>query len=515
MKYLKSLVVTAFVLVFIFAVDIYAKTVYILSFNDFHSMIYHNKVYNVPGMVLFMNAILSEIKKHGKDNIVLVSGGDNYQGTIVSEDTRGAPVSDMFRKLGVAFSAVGNHDFDWGQKYFDKWEKDGHFSYLVANIFDKKTGKNPSWSDPYKIIEIHGIKIAFIGLSTLETITKTNLKNLEGLEFTNPWIAAQYWINYLKAGKDKNGMPDIIVALTHIPSRQDENTGKIIGEEINNLCLKTKEFDVVISAHSHKSVCGKINGVVVIQAGWYGREYGVIKINIDDKTKKINKIEAKVYIVPTNIKILSENTGKKILAKYSDIERKYSEVIGKSAVDLLYDKLTINTLGVYIAKLMTEVTNSQIAFINGLGIRGGLVKGNITLGDIYRILPFRDSLVNMKLSGKSIKAVMEHGLDNYGEVKVGCVQFYGMKVVFDHSKPVGGRVVSMTLNNGRKIEMNKYYLVCVNAFMFSGGDNYKFEGAIDVKGYSNLFIRDILIGRIRKEKVLTLPEPNCLIDIAK
>ena len=418
MKYLRGLVVIVSALVFIFAVDVYAKTVYILSFNDFHSMIYHNKSHNVPGMVFFMNAILSGIKKHGKDNVVLVSGGDNYQGTIISEDTKGAPVSDMFRELGVAFSAVGNHEFDWGQKYFDQWEKEGDFSYLAANIFDKETRKSPLWSDPYKMIKIHDIKIAFIGLSTLETVMKTNLKNLEGLKFTEPWVSAQYWIDYLKSSKDENGVPDVIVALTHIPSRQDETTGRIIGREINDLCLKTKGFDIVISAHSHKTVCGKINGVLVIQSEWYGRAYGVIKIDIDDKTKKINRIEAKVYRVPTDAKILPENTGERILAKYSDIEKKYSKVIGKSTADLLYDKLTINAVGVYVARLMAVSTNSQIAFMNGLGIRSGLEKGDITIGDIYRILPFNNTLINMKLSGKSIKAIMEHGLNNYREIKV-------------------------------------------------------------------------------------------------
>ena len=56
-------------------------------------------------------------------------------------DTKGAPVSDMLRELGVTFSAVGNRDFDWGQGYFDEWQRDGKFSYLAANIFDKNTGK--------------------------------------------------------------------------------------------------------------------------------------------------------------------------------------------------------------------------------------------------------------------------------------------------------------------------------------------------------------------------------------
>jgi 2',3'-cyclic-nucleotide 2'-phosphodiesterase (5'-nucleotidase family) len=200
MKCLRGLVVLVSALVFIFVSDIYAaKEVCIVNVNDFHSMIYHNKTSYVPGMVFFMNAILFEMKKHGRENVILVSGGDNYQGSIVSFITQGGPVNDMFRELEVAFSAVGNHEFDWGQQLFRKWQKDGNFVYLAANIVNEETGKAPAWIEPYKIVKKNGVKLAFIGLSTLETATKTNAKNFKGLKIIEPWISAQFWIDYLKS----------------------------------------------------------------------------------------------------------------------------------------------------------------------------------------------------------------------------------------------------------------------------------------------------------------------------
>ena len=100
MNHLKSFIMIV-ILIFIFVFDIYVKTICILSFNYFHSMIYHNKANykDIPGMVFFMNAIQSEINKDGKENVVLVSGGDNYQVTIVSYDTKGATVNDIFKGL--------------------------------------------------------------------------------------------------------------------------------------------------------------------------------------------------------------------------------------------------------------------------------------------------------------------------------------------------------------------------------------------------------------------------------
>ena len=514
MKYLKKLLILISILASILISEVYAKTIHIVNFNDFHAMMYYDKDKDLPGMVFFMNAILSELKKHGKDNVILVSGGDNYQGSIVSYDTKGSPISDMFRELGVAFSAVGNHEFDWGQGLFEKWQKDGNFLFLAANIIDEETDKNPLWVTPYKIIKVNGVKIAFIGLSTLGTNTATSAKNLKGLKIIDPGISANNWIDYLKTGKDKEGVPDVIVALTHIPSIQDKDTGEIMAEEINNLCLKTTGLDIVISGHSHQTVCGKIGGVSVVQAECNGKKYGVIKVEIDDTTGEISKIESKVFDVPVNVELLPENRGGNILAKYSNIERKFFEIIGRAETSLPYDVQSENALGVYIAKTMAESTKSQIAFVSGSDIRCGLNKGNITVSDIFTIYPFDFNLVSMRLSGNAVKAVLEHGLGICIKNSPGCVQFYGLKVVFDSSKPVGKRVISMTLNDGQEIKIGDYYSVCVYDFLFFGGDNYKFEGAIDVKEHHDLFVREVIIERLKKERVLTVPEANCLIDLA-
>src|SRR3712207_8371142 len=85
-------------------------------------------------------------------NTIIVSGGDNYQGTAMSNLTYGAPVSAMMKAMNVTASAVGNHEFDWGVTLMNKWQKDGGFNFLAANIYDSKTNTPVSWSKPYKKI---------------------------------------------------------------------------------------------------------------------------------------------------------------------------------------------------------------------------------------------------------------------------------------------------------------------------------------------------------------------------
>ncbi len=512
-KFRKLSFAIVFVLLTIFISNIYAKTVYVVEFNDFHGMLYKNVIDDrtVPGAVYFINSILKEDKKDGqKDNIVVVSGGDNYQGTIVSYDTKGLPVNEMYKSLGVKVSAIGNHDFDWGQDHFAKWQKDGDFTFLAANIFDKKTLKIPDWAKPYEIVTVDGVKIAFVGLATIDTIVTTSAKNLKGLKIVDSWTAAQYWIDFLKKGKDPQGKPDVIIALTHIPSWQATVGGKIEGDEINTLCDKTKGFDAVLSGHSHKRVCGTINNIPVIQAQCYGEKYGVLKINVDDKTGKLLSIQPEVYDVPAQGEILPENNGVKMLAPFDGIEKKYSRVLGTTQ-GIPYDPQTLSPLGVYMTKLMAEATKSQVALVNPYGIRGGLDKGNITVADMFRISPFNNTLVTMDVTGKQLKKIMEYGLSG----KVGCVQFYGLDIEYDASKPVGQRIISMKLLDGKNIEMDKVYTLCVNDFMSTGGDGFDFSGAKDMKTHKDLYIRDLMIENIEKDKVLDLPPAEALKDVAK
>lgn len=82
--------------------------------------------------------------KKANPNTLLVAGGDLYQGSALSSITKGAVVNEYLAYLGLLSSAIGNHEFDWGPNNFNAWSKDGKFTFLAANIIDKRTGQIPA-----------------------------------------------------------------------------------------------------------------------------------------------------------------------------------------------------------------------------------------------------------------------------------------------------------------------------------------------------------------------------------
>ena len=110
------------------------------------------------------------------------------------------------------------------------------------------------------IVKKAGIKIGIIGLAHPDTPSLSKAEYVENFEFRDPVTSANEWVKYLKDGKAKEGKPDVVIALTHIDSDQNFDTKEITGNA-TKLANEVKGLDLVLSAHSHRSVSGKVNNV--------------------------------------------------------------------------------------------------------------------------------------------------------------------------------------------------------------------------------------------------------------
>ena len=477
------------------------KIVDVLMFNDFHGNLAEDvreKGKNI-GMAKMVGYVKEAIRKN--PNTIVVSGGDNYQGTAMSNLTYGAPVSAMMKAMNVVASSVGNHEFDWGVSQMEKWQKDGGFDFLAANIYDTKTNSPVAWSKPYKIVEKAGLKVAFIGLAHPNTTTLTKRENITGLEFRDPVKSAEEWIKYLKEGKAKEGVPDVIIALTHIDSYQDMKTNEITGKAVD--LTKIDGLDAIISAHSHRRVIGVVNGKPIIQAYKYGRAIGTMSIELDENNK-VKKIVPKMDDV-SKIKndIIPDEDSKEV---YNDYDKKLKPILGEkigvAAKELTHDRGSkgyVSLLGRWSCEVMQKKTGADVAIQNGGGLRRSLYKGDITMGDMYEIMPFDNALVTFDLQGKDLKKAIDHGILN-PEVSDG--QFTGLKVEYDKNKPFENRITKITLTDGTPLDTNKYYKVTVPDFLLTGGDKYDFSRAKNVVE-TFIPVRDVLVEAVKQAKTIT------------
>ena len=471
------------------------KVLQIISFNDFHGSLKEGS--KELGYAKFVAALNSE--KESNPNTIVVSAGDNFQGSAMSNLTYGEPVNEMMNALDVVASAVGNHEFDWGVDQITKWQENANYTFLASNIYDKETNEPVAWAKPYKFVEVDGVKIALIGLSTLETAYKTKAENVKTLEFKDAAVAAQIWIDYLKSGKDENGVPDVIVALTHIGAKQDaygsDLTKPVTGEEIENLCNNVTGLDAVVTGHSHSSVSGYINNIPVIQGYKNGRAYGklTITMNADGTLEEIVPALNNAY--KTKDDVTPDAAALKAYDKWNtELSPILDKVLGQASDTFTHSKLdNVSVLGRWVCETMAKKVNTQIAIQNGGGLRRDIPSGDITYGTLYEVMPFDNTLVTMDLLGSDILKNIEYGTDN---TTVGNASYSGLIVAYDSSKEAGSKVTSISLSDGTPLEMNKYYSVVINDFMYPTGDNFDFTNA---KNFVDTFvpIRDVLIDEIK------------------
>ena len=133
----------------------------------------------------YLAGMIERERAANPDGTILLSAGDMFQGTPVSNLFHGKPVIEIMNYLRYDAMALGNHEFDWGQDVLHSIISSASFPVISANIFERGGGRIRGVK-PYVILKKKGIRIAVIGVTTPETYYTTKTGNVTGLTFTPP-----------------------------------------------------------------------------------------------------------------------------------------------------------------------------------------------------------------------------------------------------------------------------------------------------------------------------------------
>jgi len=469
----------------------HANVIDLLSINDFHGAVEENGK-NIGGAKL--GAVIKQKKKENEQTYLL-GGGDLFQGSAISNLTKGKVVSALLKEYGLLYSAVGNHEFDWNVETIPEMARNGDFTFLAANIVLKDDGvqNDAEQGKPYAILEVGGKRIGLIGLTTTSTAYQTVPRNVAHLHFLDPVATAKKWERHLRAVEGV----DLVFALTHLSS---EHVGDNIEGEASELAQGVPTLDGIFSAHSHRFVEGYVNNVPIVQGGYNGRGISNISIIYAQDGEKLAVVPVMENLGDKVDTLPEDEASKQIIEQYrTDLAPILDEVIGTNAQDLPHERIpgeNITPMGQATAKMMQELAGADLTVVNGGGIRAGLEAGDITVGDMYRLFPFDNTLVSADVTGRDLKQIIEHGI-NPPDFRPG--QFYGLNVWYDLDEDGQPHVSSMRLLNGDKIEDAQTYRVATLDFLLAGGDRYDFSRATNTTN-TGTPLREALMQHIKSNK---------------
>ncbi len=447
---------------------------------------------NPVGGVAYLALLVTRERDANRGGVVLLSAGDMFQGTPISNLFHGRPVIEVMNFLHYDAMALGNHEFDWGQDVLREIISSAHFPVLCANILDGN-GKPFDGVRPWIIIERKGVKIGIIGLTTREVQYTTKPGNLTGLHVEAPAQTAAPLVKELRAKGT-----ELVVVLSHLGLDEDRR----LAREVHGI-------DVIVGGHSHTVVTNPVNegGTIIVQAGCYGEYLGVLNLMYDPVRKKIASYTGKneLRLVTANRKVRFDPKVVKIIDPYNrKVREQFSKTVGTAALDLTRNPRGESNLGDLIADAMRETSGARIAIENSGGIRADLFKGPITLEQIYTVLPFDNVVVTMDLTGDQILKLLERGVRSGKGLQIS-----GLKVEYDLSKPAGSKVASASVD-GKPLAPASIYRVATNDFLAAGGDLYtEFKEGPNVVFGSEL--RDVVTDYITRHSPISIKAEGRLV----
>ena len=476
-----------------------AKTFDIIEITDFHGTLLSSDAAPLPvGAVLAKN--IKDIEAKNPDTIV-VGGGDLYQGSPLSNVLRGVPVRDTMNSIGMEVTALGNHEFDWGlDTIINTTMKGANYSIVCANLYNKNTGKRVF--NPYKIITKDGVKIAFIGAITLETPTIVTPAYVADYKFTD---AAEEINSVAKQIKDEK-LADVIIAVIHAGS-MDGKTG-----EAFDIANKLVGVDAVLGGHTHTKVyASAANGIPVYVGNCNGKGFIDAKMTVSaDGKVSFPAPSASDYVALDNTNangykaanpVVDPDVKKIVDAANAELGPKFSVVIGETSKDLTRTQNGTpsgeSQLGNWVSDVIKAKANADVGVGNNGGIRIDVPKGNITVGEVFSLMPFDNEINYVTMTKQQLKAVLEQAVMDGGKG----IQVSGIKFTYDMSRPSGDRVTSIVRENGKVITDTEKLKVAGPDFVLTGGDGFTAFTDAAVKptlANTHVLVRDALIENVNK-----------------
>lgn len=506
-----------------FALD---HDVVILHTNDTHCGIEENMGY--AGLVWYENQMKEETPY-----VTLVDAGDAIQGAPVGTLSEGEYLVQIMNKAGYDFAVPGNHEFDYGMEKLLGLSARLDCGYSACN-FVNLPSKTQVFA-PYRIMEYDDIQVAFVGVATPESITKS----------TPAYFQDQFGRYRFSFCEDETGE----ALYSQVQSAVDQARGEgadyviMVGHLGDNgitekwssrsVIANTTGIDAAIDGHSHEVCVENVpneNGemVVLTQTGTKFANIGKLTITTD------GQIQASHVSAVTDAE---GNPAKdaEMESFINGIKSQYEEslkvVLGRTDVDLM-DKdsetglravrKAETNLGDLCADASRYMMGADIGFMNGGGIRAGIEAGDITYEDALSVFPYGNMICMAEVSGQKIKDALEMGVKNYPEESGGFIHVSGLTYTVDSSVPssvvldekrnfvsVDGEYRVRDIYVGEEpLDVNRTYtLASHNYWLKSGGDGMsmlmgcpilKDETVVDVDTITS-YISEYLGGTVGEE----------------
>ena len=497
-----------------------SETIVILYENDVHCA-----VEGYSKLAAMKNELKSEYEYVG-----VVSSGDFVQGGTLGAVSKGEYIVELMNLVGYDAIAPGNHEFDYTISRLTELYELSETKYISCNF--AKIGEEKTYFEPYTIVSYGDVDIAYIGIITPETITSarpSQFKNENGEIIYTFNESRLYELVQESIDEATEDGADYVIALSHIGY---DESGEL--NDVTDVIENTDGLDVVLDAHSHSVIEEKIvkdksgNDVLLSSTGTGFENIG--KLTIANGEFDTELVKTETYT----------KTDADVDAYIAEINESYAELgnrkIGESKVELITHneegvrlvRTAQTNLGNLCSDALFFVTNADVSYVNGGGLRAPIKSGDMTFNDIYSVFPFNNRIVTAEITGQVLLDMLEMSMISYPQEDGAFPHMSGITFSVNKSIPssikvdengfftkVDGeyrvydvKVLDKESGNYKALELDKKYILAAADYyilnfgsgmsMFKDAKVVESEGMLDVEVLER-YITDNLNGVIGEE----------------
>ncbi|MDP2344351.1 MAG: 5'-nucleotidase C-terminal domain-containing protein [Deltaproteobacteria bacterium] len=428
-----------------------AVPISIVGTNDLHGQV--ERTAALAGHLAPLRARLAK----EKGGVVVVDGGDMFQGTLESNLEEGKAVVQAYNAVGYDAAAIGNHEFDFGpagdlvtpkapgddpRGALKARAAEAKFPFLAANVIDEATSKPVAWPNVRASTSVTrgGVSIGIIGVTTLDTPRTTISSNFKGLTMAPLAETIEREAKALR----KSGARVVVVAAhaggkcAPLPSTLHDQPTRLDSCEADAEIMKVARalpkglVDVIVAGHTHQAMAHVVNDIVILESWANGRGFGRVDLEVTDKAVSVTKIhpprrlcgpeandnapieqctpagadDAVVVVDQALLAALAPS-----LVKAKALRSRKLGVVVESEVKRGYDGE--GALGNLFADLMREARpDADVSLMNGGGVRANLEKGELTYGAVFQMMPFDNRFAMATMSVAELRFVLEKSLSS-------------------------------------------------------------------------------------------------------
>lgn len=383
--------------------------IYIFFTSDVHCGVEDNMT--MAGVKSLVDGVKLE-----HEYVSLVDCGDFLQGGALGSLSKGKFIIDIMNAIGYDIATVGNHEFDYGMDVLKERMAESNFDYVVSNIKYSGNKKNVfANTAEYIIKDYGGTKVAFIGVATPYSITDSTPKNfMEGSDYVYNFYSGDdgnelYERVQSVVDEVRKQRVKYVIALTHLGSEEQYAPFDSI-----SLISHTSGIDVVLDGHSHS----------VIVEDKYPNKNGedVTLSSVGTKLQSVGELilakDGSIY----TLHIDSHNEQDEEVIKVVDnAKTEVDKILSESICNLDYDmkiydeegirivRTRESTVGDFVTDAYRTILGTDIAIVNGGGVRSDIIAGEVTYRSLFDVTPFQNNGGSCYATGQQIMDALEYG----------------------------------------------------------------------------------------------------------